>query len=89
MSACYLKDFILAVPHGEHVRTHEPLTHTLEASHHLVDHEPLRRVLLILATFRKLIELLPCRLFILFAPFFPPGIQPWQLEFLGSLGCLL
>lgn len=53
MSACYRKDFILAVPLGKHVRNHEPLARTPEACHLLVDHEPLWSVLLILATFRK------------------------------------
>lgn len=68
MSVCYLKDFILAISHGSHVRNHEPLAGTPEACRLSVDHKPLRSVLLILATFRKLTQPLPPPLHHLFPP---------------------
>lgn len=86
LMSCYIKDFILAVPHGRHVRTPEPLTRAPEACHLLVDHEPLWRVLLILATFRKLIQPLPCRLFIIFALLFPPRRPTMAAGVPGVLG---
>lgn len=85
MSACYLKDFILAVPLGKHVRNHEPLARTPEACHLLVDHEPLWSVLLILATFRKLTQPLPRPCF-MFSLLLPPRRPTTAAGVLGVLG---
>lgn len=85
-SACYLKDFILAVPHGKHVRTHKPLTRTPESCHRLVDHEPLWRVLLILVTFRKRIQPLTCRPSLMFSLLIPPRLPTMAAGVPGVLG---